>query len=234
MEKYIAYLRRSKKEQQSNLGLKAQEDEVKRYVDAQKGELITMFVEIESGTSKRLSKRTIIWDAIDACKKENAVLVIAKLDRLARDVEFTSKLMNSGVRFVACDIPVANEFTIHVMAAVAEQEAKRISERTKAALRQKKEYGYKLGWYAHKDKGCKFTTEGRQKAGEVIRQRYLTNANNLRAKGYAEMLRNQNKTYDEIAEIMNSEGFLSANNKPISKSTVFRWLRKATLDQQNA
>lgn len=234
MEKYIAYLRRSKKEQQSNLGLKAQEDEVRRYVDAQKGQLMTMFVEIESGTSKSLGKRTVIWDAIAACKKENAILVIAKLDRLARDVEFTSKLMNSGVRFIACDIPVANEFTIHVMAAVAEQEAKRISERTKAALKQKKEYGYKLGWYAHKDKGCKFTTEGRQKGGEVIRQRYLNNPNNQRAKGYAEMLRKQNNTYDQIAEIMNREGFMSANNKPITKSTIHRWLAKTTPDLQNA
>lgn len=238
MEKFIAYLRRSKKEQTSTLGLKAQEDDVKRYVDSKGGQLLNMFIEIESGTSKRLSKRTIIWDAIDACKREEATLVIAKLDRLARDVEFTSRLMNSGVKFIACDIPVANEFTIHVMAAVAEQEAKRIAERTRAALQHKKASGAKLGWLTHKEKKCKFTDEGRRRGGQTMKQRSLTNPNNLRAKGYAEILRGQKHTYDQIADIMNGEGFLSPSNKKVTRNTVFRWLHDfeapAILAQQTA
>ena len=240
MEKFIAYLRRSKKEQSSTLGLAAQEDDVKKYVDSKKGTLINMFIEIESGTSKRLGKRTIIWDAIEACKAHGATLVIAKLDRLARDVEFTSRLMNSGVKFIACDIPVANEFTIHVMAAVAEQEAKRIAERTKAALKHKRASGYKLGWNTHKDKTSKLTDEHRKRGGEVIRQRSLVNPNNLRAKGYAEMLRSQGLTYKKIAEVMNGEGFASPNNTKVTINTVARWLKvyvsplPLNLDQQTA
>ena len=238
MEKFIAYLRRSKKEQSSTLGLTAQEDDVKRYVESKQGQLINMFIEIESGTNKRLNKRTIIWDAIEACKTQGATLVIAKLDRLARDVEFTSRLMNSGVKFIACDIPVANEFTIHVMAAVAEQEAKRIAERTRAALRHKKAAGGKLGWSTHKDKRCKLTQEHRIKGGKVIKDRSLVNPNNLRAKGYAEMLRAQGLTLKQIAEVMNGEGFLSPNNLKITVMTVSRWIHnyKSPLipDQQTA
>ena len=224
MEKFIAYLRRSKKEQSSTLGLKAQEDDVKKYVDSKNGQLINMFIEIESGTSKRLNRRTIIWDAIDACKTQDATLVIAKLDRLARDVEFTSRLMNSGVKFIACDIPVANEFTIHVMAAVAEQEAKRIAERTRSALQHKKASGYKLGWNTHKEKKSKLTYEHRVKGGQFIKERALSNPNNLRAKGYAEILRSQKLTYQQIADVMNGEGFTSPNNNIITPNTVARWL----------
>jgi DNA invertase Pin-like site-specific DNA recombinase len=225
-KKYVAYLRRSKKEQSSSLGLDAQETEVARYVGANNGQIIRTFVEIESGTSKKLSKRTIIWDAIEECKNENAILIIAKLDRLARDVEFTSRLMNSGVRFVACDIPQANEFTIHVMAAVAEQEAKRISERTKAALARKIARGAKLGWLSHKTRsGCPFDDAARKKAGETNRNKSLSNPNNTRARGYAASLQKRGKGLQEIANIMNMEGFRSPYGNKISASTVLRWIQ---------
>lgn len=224
-QKYVAYLRRSKKEQQSTLGLDAQQAEVARYVGAQNGQIIRTFVEIESGTSRKLGKRVVLWQAIDECKKENATLIIAKLDRLARDVEFTSKLMNAGVKFVACDIPQANEFTIHVMAAVAEQEAKRISERTKMALAQKKAKGAILGWAAHKTRfGCPFDDNARKKAGETNRAKSLTNPNNTRARGYAASLKKRGKTLNEIASIMNSEGFKSPYGNSVTATTVMRWI----------
>lgn len=224
--KYIGYVRKSKKDYSSTLGLEAQELEIVRFVGGRDGKLINIFVEIESGTSEKLSKRTVIWEALEACKQEGATLIVAKLDRLARDVEFTSKLMNLGVKFVACDIPEANEFTIHVMAAVAEQEAKRISERTKAALERKKASGVKLGWRAHKTrKGCPFDKEARKKASETIKSKALSNPRNKRAVAYAHNLHKQGETYNNIAYMMNREGFKSPHGNRISATTVMRWVK---------
>jgi DNA invertase Pin-like site-specific DNA recombinase len=223
--KYIGYIRKSKKDLSSTLGLEAQQTEIARYVGGHDGQLINTFVEIESGTSSKLVKRTIIWEALDACKQEGATLIVAKLDRLARDVEFTSRLMNLGVKFVACDIPQANEFTIHVMAAVAEQEAKRISERTKEALARKKANGANLGWRAHKTrKGCPFDKEAREKAAETNKNKSLNNPRNKRAVAYAHNLYKQGETYNHIAYLMNREGFKSPHGNRISATTVMRWV----------
>lgn len=221
---YIAYLRRSKKEQESNLGLEAQNIEVQNYVRNNNGVIINTYTEIESGTNKKLAKRKVLWDAIAECKEKNATLVIAKLDRLARDVEFTAKLQNAGIRFIACDIPQANEFTIHVMAAVAQQEAKRISERTKQALNRKRQKGEPLGFWTHRIRFTKLDDNARDKAVRVIKEKALQNPNNLRARGYAQMLRSKGISYKEIAERMNNEGYKSPSNKRILPITVYRWV----------
>jgi len=102
--------------------------------------------EVETGKgSDALAKRSQLRAALEACRKLGATLVIAKLDRLARNVHFVSGLMESKVKFVACDMPDANELTIHMMAAFAEHEAKRISQRTKEALAVAKARGVQLG-----------------------------------------------------------------------------------------
>jgi DNA invertase Pin-like site-specific DNA recombinase len=223
-KKFVAYLRRSKKEQTSALGLEAQNIEVNNYVKSQDGVLINTWTEIESGTNDKLKKRTVIWDAIKNAQENDATLVIAKLDRLARDVEFTSRMMNSKVRFVACDVPMANEFTIHIMAAVAQQEAKRISERTKAALQRKKDRGEPLGYWSHKKRFCHLDVEAREKAIDKIKHKSNTNPNNTRAKNYAKELYRMGVPYEQIMARMNNEGFASPTGKKIHRNTVVRWV----------
>ena len=143
---FVAYYRVSTQRQgASGLGLEAQKVAVAQYLKGV-GALLAEFTEVETGKgSNALKKRPQLRQALEECKRRDAVLVIAKLDRLARNVHFVSGLMESRVRFVACDLPEANELTLHVMAAFAEHEAKRISERTKEALARAKARGTKLG-----------------------------------------------------------------------------------------
>lgn len=145
--KFIAYYRVSTQKQGvSGLGLAAQKETVSRYVPDAPGSLLAEFTEVETGKgSNALAKRPELRKALDECKKRGAVLVIAKLDRLARNVHFISGLMESKVQFVACDLPEANQLTLHIMAAFAEHEARRISERTKDALAAAKARGVQLG-----------------------------------------------------------------------------------------
>ncbi|HUD10991.1 MAG TPA: recombinase family protein [Candidatus Saccharimonadia bacterium] len=142
LNKYIAYYRVSTDKQGlSGLGMDAQRQAVASYMAGQ-GELASEFVEVESG---RKDNRPQLLAAIAECRKQRAVLLIAKLDRLARNVHFISGLMNSDVEFVAVDMPSANRLTIHILAAVAEHEREMISQRTKAALAAAKARGTKLG-----------------------------------------------------------------------------------------
>lgn len=145
--KYVSYVRVSTARQgASGLGLEAQQDAVARFLNGGAWELVAEFREVETGKgSDALAKRPQLRAALEACRKLGATLVIAKLDRLARNVHFVSGLMESKVKFVACDIPDANELTIHMMAAFAEHEAKRISQRTKEALAVAKARGVQLG-----------------------------------------------------------------------------------------
>jgi DNA invertase Pin-like site-specific DNA recombinase len=105
--------------------------------------LAAEYVEVESG--KRQSNRPQLAAALASCKRLKAKLVVAKLDRLSRNVAFISKLMESGVEFVAADMPFANKLTLHVMSAFAEHEREAISERTRAALQAAKARGVRLG-----------------------------------------------------------------------------------------
>lgn len=145
--KFIAYFRVSTQKQgASGLGLDAQRDAVRGYLSGGQHELIGEFQEVETGKgSDALAKRPQLRTALAACRKQDATLIIAKLDRLARNVHFVSGMMESKVKFVACDMPEANELTIHIMAAFAEHEAKRISQRTKDALAIAKARGAVLG-----------------------------------------------------------------------------------------
>jgi DNA invertase Pin-like site-specific DNA recombinase len=143
---FIAYYRVSTKRQGlSGLGLEAQRESVAVYLASIPGsKLVGEFVEVEHGTRKGNS-RSQLAAALAQCRVHGATLVIAKLDRLARNVAFTSNLMESSVDFVACDYPQANRLTIHILASVAEHEAEMISTRTKAALAAAKRKGTILG-----------------------------------------------------------------------------------------
>lgn len=145
MLKFIAYYRVSTKRQgQSGLGLDAQREAVANYLASVKGKLVADFTEVEHGTRKG-NNRPQLAGALAQCRIHSATLIIAKLDRLARNVAFVSHLMESGCEFTACDFPQANRLTIHILAAVAEHEAEMISARTKLALAAAKRKGTVLG-----------------------------------------------------------------------------------------
>lgn len=141
--RFVAYYRVSTDRQgRSGLGLEAQQKAVMDYLNGGAWELVGEFVEVESG---KKSDRPELARALDACRKHKARLVIAKLDRLSRNLAFVATLMESGVEFVAVDNPHANKLTIHILAAVAEHEREAISERTKVALAAAKARGTRLG-----------------------------------------------------------------------------------------
>jgi DNA invertase Pin-like site-specific DNA recombinase len=141
--RFVSYLRVSTDKQgRSGLGIEAQRQAVLDYLNGGKWGLAAEYIEHESG---RRNDRPELAKAIAACKKLKATLVIARLDRLARNVAFISNLMERKVAFVACDMPDATPMMLHIYAAVAEQEARNISDRTKAALQAAKARGKKLG-----------------------------------------------------------------------------------------
>lgn len=145
MLKAIPYYRVSTDRQgRSGLGLEAQQRSVQDFAAVSRLELLGSFTEIESGSYNR---RPILRQALQRCRQEGATLLIAKLDRLARDVAFVSSLMKSRVKFIAVDFPDANDLMLHIMAAFAEHERRQISVRTKEAMASAKLRGITFGSY---------------------------------------------------------------------------------------
>ena len=173
--RFVSYLRVSTARQgASGLGLEAQRAAVAAHLDGGDWTLLREIVEVESG---KRNDRPALAEALRLCRQQKATLVIAKLDRLARNVHFISGLMESGVEFVAVDMPSANRFVVHILAAVAEQEAEAISKRTKAALAAAKERGTVLG-------GRRVSGERFREIGAAARQTFSARA----AKGRAQVL----------------------------------------------
>ena len=143
MKKYVTYLRVSTQRQGAQgLGISAQRAMCDNFIKQNSGMHVQEFMDVESGTHR---DRKGLWDAIDYCKKNNCSLVIAKLDRLARDVEFTFKVLNTGIDIHFTDMPVVNSMILGVFAAVAQYEREMVSSRTKQALDAKKARGEKTG-----------------------------------------------------------------------------------------
>lgn len=147
MKNFVAYVRVSTQQQgRSGLGLDAQRSAVAGYVAGNAGGLLAEFVEVETGKgANALDRRPELRAALALCKKEGATLIIAKLDRLARNVHFVTGLIESGVEFIAADMPAANKVMIQMHAVMAEWERDQISSRTKAALAAAKARGARLG-----------------------------------------------------------------------------------------
>ncbi len=214
--KFIAYYRVSTKKQGiSQLGLKAQKQAVENFISP---DLIDKeFTEIETGTNKKY--RPVLNEALELCKKHNATLVIAKLDRLARNVSFVSSLMDSKVKFKAVDMPEATDLTIHIMSAIAQNEAKVISLRIKEALAQSTK---KLG------NPQNLTREAQMRGVYTIKLKAKRNANNKRALAFVSDMDYKNLTLREIAEKLNRNEFKTSTGKMFGTTQVIRILKKIT------
>ena len=219
--KYIAYYRVSTKRQgESQLGLKAQKKDVERFI---KPELIDKsFVEVETGTNKK--HRPILQEAIELCKKHDATLLIAKLDRLARNVSFVSSLMDSKVKFKAVDMPEANELTIHILSAIAQNEAKAISKRIKSALAIKKEELAKEGKKLGSPKNL--TLRASKKGTEAIKLKAQNNENNVRALAYLKEIQRKHFTLKQVATKLNDNNFKTSTGKEFGTTQVLRLFKK--------
>lgn len=220
--KFIAYYRVSTARQgASGLGLEAQKAAVMAHLNGGAWELVTEFTEVESG---RKSDRPQLAAALAACKKMKATLIIAKLDRLARNVHFVSGLMESGVEFIAVDFPTANRLTVHILAAVAEHEAKMISTRTKAALEAAKARGTALGWAIPDRAGeqAAACVKGAA-AGKAMADQFAANTlpivATIRASGVA--------TLAGIAEALNARGIRTARGGSWYAGTVRNLLNRS-------
>jgi DNA invertase Pin-like site-specific DNA recombinase len=171
--KFVSYLRVSTARQgKSGLGLEAQRRAVADFLNGGNWSLASEHVEVESG---KKSDRPELAKALQACRLYGAKLVIAKLDRLSRNVHFLTGLQEAGVDFVAADMPDANRLTIHILAAVAQHEREAISARTKVALAAAKRRGTKLGGY----RGAKITPAIRRAAKAAVADRTAARAADL-------------------------------------------------------
>jgi len=171
--KFVCYFRVSTQRQgRSGLGLEAQQRAVHDYLNGGDWRIIAEFTEVESG---KRGDRPKLAEALKACRVHGARLVIAKLDRLARDAHFLLGLQKAGVDFVAADMPDANRLTVGILALVAEHEAKAISDRTKAALAAAKVRGVKLGG----DRGARLTQNARRAGWEARTARADAKATDL-------------------------------------------------------
>jgi len=216
--KYIAYLRVSTQKQgQSGLGIEGQQAAVSSFTG---NNVLATYIEIETGTSKR--DRPQLAKAVQHCRRAGATLVIAKLDRLARNMAFVANLMESGVEFVACDNPTANRLTLHILAAVAEDEARRISERTKAALAAYKSRGGKLG--ASLQSCRNLTDEARTRGAQAMKAKSLKVASNVLPT--VEILRNHGYTLQQIADELNDKGEVTSRGKSWNAVGIMRVLSR--------
>lgn len=216
---YICYYRVSTKAQgRSGLGLGDQQSIVSRYL-RQNDQIVTEFTEIESG---RKSERPKLVEAIRACQQHKAKLLIAKLDRLSRNVAFVMTLRDSGVDFVACDLPDANTLTVGMMVTFAQYEAERTSERTRAALAQKKAQGFKLG------KPENLTLKDIQKGKAIRVMNALTHKANVQATELATLYRNKGMTYAQIADKLNQTHYQTRRNKQFDGKAVYRLLKRVS------
>lgn len=211
MTRYISYYRVSTlKQGESRLGLEAQKTSVKTFLNS-RDSLIAEYEEVESG---KKNNRLELLKAIEHCKSTNSTLLIAKLDRLSRNVQFIYTLRDSNVNFICCDMPDANSVTIGILAVLAQEERERTSQRTKKALDELRKKGVKLGTPEN------LTLEARKKGTHKIVQNALNNPNNKKATAMIVLLRKEKLSYRKIAAKLNADGFKTRRGKEFSASQV--------------
>jgi DNA invertase Pin-like site-specific DNA recombinase len=228
MPAIIGYLRVSTKGQgESGLGLEAQRAAVGGYARQTGAHVAAWYTEVESG---KLADRPELARALAHARRSKATLVVAKLDRLARNVAFLSALMDSTVPFVACDNPHANRLTLHILAAVAEAEALAISQRTKAALAAYKARGGKLGAELPQ---CRNLTAAAVAKGNA---RSAESRARMAREAYADLaplmreLRDKGLSLQAIAEELNRQGHTTRRGLPWNAVQVSRVLERLCYD----
>lgn len=201
-QSFIGYYRVSTQKQGvSGLGLDAQRNSVLSFIGDRS--LLGEFKDIESGKN---DYRPELLKAIEMAKETNSTLVIAKLDRLSRNLNFITLLQREKVKFVCCDLPDANELTIHIIGAMAQNERERISQRTKDALSQLKKRGVQLGSPAN------LTKQARKKGSLKMKEKATLNPNNIKAKKVILLLKENGMTLREITKELNESGFKTSTN----------------------
>jgi DNA invertase Pin-like site-specific DNA recombinase len=226
--KWISYLRVSTGRQgRSGLGLEAQRAAVDSYLNGGPWRLVKEFVEVESGKN---DDRPVLGQALKSCRLYGAKLVIAKIDRLSRDAHFLLGLEKAGVDFVAADMPNANRLTVHIMAMIAQEERRMISERTKAALAAAKKRGVKLGGYRA---GTKLTAKLRKAGNEANAHKATQRAAEV-APVIAELQAAGAASLRAIADGLNERGIPTAQGASWSPTQVMRVLARAGTVQRIA
>ncbi len=202
MEKYIAYYRVSTRKQgRSGLGLDAQKEKIRAFIADGKRALVGEYQDIESG---RKDDRVQLWNAIAAAKKNGARLLIARLDRFSRRVSFIASLMDDHIGLTVADMPNATDFQLHIFAALAQEERRLVSERTRQALQQAKKRNVPLG----------------------VNGKALAASNRLNADEFAASLMQLianiglEKSYEQIARELNQLGVKTYRRKQFAAQTV--------------
>ena len=219
---YVAYLRVSTQKQgYSGLGLEAQREIIEKHLKDKS--TIAEFVEVESG---RHNDRPKLKEALELCRKTGAILIVAKMDRLSRNVAFTSQLLESDVEIVFCDFPQANKMMIHIVSAIAQYEAELTATRTRQALQAKKSRGFTLGNPEHlMDKH----NEAVLASNETNRKKAHENPNNKRAVALLRSLVSQGLSLQQMADTLNDEGFQSSKGYKFKPVTVQRLIKRYNL-----
>lgn len=221
MKNYVAYLRQSTiKQQVSGLGIEAQQEIIGNYVQ-DSSKILREYIETETGKSNCRPKLT---EALELCRQTGAILICAKLDRLSRNVAFTSRLLESDVEIVFCDFPKANRFILHIISSIAEYEAKLISERTKQSLKAKKDKGIKLGKPENLLNNHQRAIANSIKTNKA---KALANENNRRALALILILKKEGKTYMQITATLNRQGFKTSRGYRFTASQVWRLYQRS-------
>lgn len=219
---YVAYLRQSTMKQAiSGLGVEAQREIIEKFLGDKKP--IAEFVETESG---KRTDRPKLAEALELCRKTKSTLIVAKLDRLSRNVAFTSKLLESDVEIKFCDFPEANKLVLHIISSIAEYECGLISQRTKQSLKAKQARGVRLGKPENLMNNLDRALENSKRA---IRKKAKDNPNNKRAVAMLKVLVEQDLSLSEMARRLNEEGFVTSQGKKFSAWQVSVLLKRCIL-----
>lgn len=220
---FVAYFRVSTDRQgQSGLGLEAQRKAVMDHMNGGDWKLVAEFTEVESG---KKNDRPKLAEALDACRRQKAKLVVAKLDRLSRNAGFLLRLRDSKVDFKAVDMPEADRFTVGIMALVAEREAEMTSKRTREALAAAKARGKKLGWsmperQREQLKASRQGVKSNIAHADLFAQNTLPIIHEIQAAGIT--------TLKGVAEALNARGVHTARGKKWFPATVKNILSRQT------
>ena len=209
------------KQQLSGLGVEAQREIIHNHVKNK--QILAEYIETESG---KKSNRPQLLTALAMCRKTNSILIVAKLDRLSRNVAFTSKLLESDVEIIFCDFPQANRLILHIISSIAEYEAGLISQRTKQSLQAKKARGIKLG---KSDNLMNKFEQAIYNSSRTNKAKAENNPNNMRAIALLRSLSMQGKSLSEMTDLLNEQGFVTSKGCQFQITQVKRLLVRVRL-----